>query len=167
MRRTLLGWVALLGAAGMAAEAQAQTPFTNFNDPIFAYYSFYLPRQQAQALQPGPEATIANVTANRQAYAATNRPDLFDPMSPGIGSDSGDFAPNSGLPRRPNAGGGSASRHGGNLSGQGPAGYFNTARRYYPLQRPGFGRNQNLSQARSRGFSAGAFGGGFGLPSPR
>ena len=162
MRRLPLGCAVLFGVLGLAAEARAQTPFTNFNDPIFAYYSFYLPRQQAQAMQPGPEATIANVTANRQAYAATNRPDLA-PGGGGGGYDSDDFNPNSGI-RRPGAG---AAKHGGNLNGLGPAGYYNTTRRYFPGQRPGFGRNQNLSQARSRGYSGGGLGGGASLPGPR
>lgn len=162
MRRSSLGLVALLGVIASASEARAQTPFTNFNDPIFAYYSFYLPRQQAQALQPGPEATIANITANRQAYAATNRNDMFDLSSPGIDPETGEFSPNGGARR-------SVSRHGGNLNGQGPAGFYNTTttKRYHPTLRPGFGRNQNLSQARNRGFSGGNIGGGFGLPSPR
>lgn len=162
MRRFLLGWVALIGASGLAPEARAQVPFTNINDPFFAYYSFYLPRQQAQALQPGPEATIATVTANRQAYAATNRNDMFDSMSPRLGGEEGEFAPNSGI--RP--GGNRASRIGGNLNGLGPAGYYNNVRKYHPTVRSGISRNSNVSVTRSRGFSGGGFG-GIGLPGPR
>ena len=167
MRRMLLGLIALMGLSGLASEARAQVPFTNINDPFFAYYSFYLPRQQAQALQPGPEATIANVTANRQAYAATNRNDMFDTMSPGLGGDSGEFSPNSGI-RSP--GGTRASRIGGNLNGLGPAGYYNNARTrsYHPTLRSGISRNNNVSNTRGRGFSgSGAGGGGLGLPGPR
>ena len=164
MRRILLGLGALIGAAGMATEARAQVPFTNINDPFFAYYSFYLPRQQAQALQPGPEATIATITANRQAYAATNRNDMFDTNSPGIAGDTGDFTPNSGLRRQ--AGAARASRIGGNLNGLGPAGYFNNARQYHPTLRSGISRNNNVSVTRSRPLSNGGVG-GIGLPGPR
>src|SRR5437868_1155106 len=81
MRQTWLGLVVALGVSTVASEARAQVPFTNINDPFFAYYSFYLPRQQAQALSPGPEATINAITANRQQYAATNRTDMFDPRA--------------------------------------------------------------------------------------
>ena len=93
MRRSLLGLIVLLGASGLASEARAQVPFTNINDPFFAYYSYYLPRQQALANQPGPEATIATITANRQAYAATNRNDMFDTSAPTFDSDTGEFLP--------------------------------------------------------------------------
>ncbi len=79
MRRPLFGLVVALGISAVSSEARAQVPFGNINDPFFAYYSFYLPRQQAQALSPGPEATINAVTANRQQYAATNRNGMFDP----------------------------------------------------------------------------------------
>ena len=168
MRRLFLAFVAVLGGSGLASEARAQVPFTNINDPFFAYYSFYLPRQQAQALQPGPEATIANVTANRQAFAATNRNDFFDTLSPGIGGgDSGEFTPNSGMR---GTGASRASRIGGNLNGLGPAGYFNNARTrsYHPTLRSGLSRNNNVSQTRARGFSgSGSGGGGLGLPGPR
>ena len=164
MRRVLCGLVALLGASGLGAEARAQVPFTNINDPFFAYYSFYLPRQQAQALQPGPEATIATITANRQAGAATNRNDFFDTNSPGLG-DNGDFAPNSGLPRQRGAAS-RASRIGGNLNGLGPAGYYNNAKQYHPTLRNGLSRNNNVSVTRSRPLSNGGVG-GIGLPGPR
>ena len=168
MRRILLGLLGLVGASGLASDARAQVPFTSINDPFFAYYSFYLPRQQAQALQSGPEATIATVTANRQAYAATNRNDMFDTMSPGIGGDNGDFSPNSGIRR---SGGQQASRIGGNLNGLGPTAYYGSAnvRKYHPTIRSGISRNNNVSVTRARGFSGGAGSGfgGIGLPGPR
>ena len=162
MRRSSLGWIVVLGVMGLAREASAQVPFTNINDPMFAYYSFYLPRQQAQALQPGPEATIATITANRQANAATNRNDMFDSMSPGLDSDTGDFSPSGGL--RP--GGNRASRIGGNLNGAGPQPYFNNAKKFHPTLRPGQTKNNNVSVVRSRSFSGGGAG-GVGLPGPR
>ncbi len=168
MRFSLLGLTVALGVSAFASEARAQVPFTNINDPFFAYYSFYLPRQQALANQPGPEATINAIAANRQAYAATNRNDIFDP---GAGADifdsNGDFAPNAGARRRTLSAG--PSRIGGNTNGLGPQGFYNTAatKLYYPSLRKGQNKNANVSVIRSRGFSGGGFGGGLGLPGPR
>ncbi len=171
MRFSLLGLTVALGVSALATEARAQVPFTNINDPFFAYYSFYLPRQQALANQPGPEATINAIAANRQAYAATNRNDMFDP---GAGADlfdsNGDVVPNSGARRR-TISLQQASRIGGNTNGLGPQGFYNTpaTRQYYPTLRKGQSKNANVSVVRSRGFSGGGnFGGsGLGLPGPR
>jgi hypothetical protein len=171
MRQTLLGLVVALGLSTLASEARAQVPFSSINDPFFAYYSFYLPRQQAQALSPGPEATINAITANRQQYAATNRTDMFDPRAQAGGflDSGGDFLPNAGLRRRTISAG--ASRVGGNLNGLGPQGRFNAAAQYYPGLRTGRGRNANVAVVRSRGFGGfggfGGIGGGIGLPGPR
>ncbi len=170
MRFAPLGLFVALGVLATAAPAQAQVPFTNINDPFFAYYSFYLPRQQAQALQPGPEATINTIAANRQAYASTNRNEMFDPTGGGDSFDSGgEFNPNAGARRRTISGG--PSRNGGNLNGLGPVGYFNTSatRQYYPTLRAGRGRNANVSVIRGRGYGggSGASGSGLGLPGPR
>ena len=169
MRFPLMSLVVVLGISGLASEARAQVPFTNINDPFFAYYSFYLPRQAALANQPGPEATINAIAANRQAYAATNRNDMFDPTAPSDAFDSsGDFLPNAGARRRTLSS--SASRIGGNTNGLGPVGYYNTAstKLYHPTLRAGRSKNANVSVVRSRGFSGGGgFGGGMGLPGPR
>ena len=168
MRLTLLGLTVLVGALGWGVESRAQVPFTNVNDPFFAYYSFYLPRQQAQALQPGPEATIATITANRQAYAATNRNDMFDTMSPGLADDSGEFGFQSNGRRRGRTN--QASRIGGNLNGLGPAGYYNNNLGFHPTLRSGIHKNNNVSVLRSRGFSGGGAAGGsggIGLPGVR
>jgi len=172
MRRTSFGLLIALGVSAAGSEARAQVPFTNINDPFFAYYSFYLPRQQAQANAPGPEATINAITANRQQYAATNRTDMFDPNGHGFGSDlldsNGDFNPNAGIRKRTLSSG--VSRIGGNLNGLGPATYYNRANQYHPALRAGRGKNANLSVTRNRGFSGGGFGGlggGIGLPGPR
>ena len=175
MRRSLLGLVVALAVSAASSEARAQVPFTNVNDPFFAYYSFYLPRQQAQALSPGPEATINAVTANRQLYAATNRNGMFDPNSSGTGSlDSDEFSPNSGVRKRggmSNQNGRFASGvHGGNLNGLGPQGYFGGGKLvpYFHDLKTGRGKNANVSVTRSRGFSGGGLGGlGGGLPGPR
>lgn len=171
MRRTLLGLMVALGFSAAGVEARAQVPFSNVNDPFFAYYSFYLPRQQAQAMSPGPEATINAITANRQQYAATNRTDMFDPNGLGGSGNfldsNGDFSPNAGSRKRTLSTG--VSRIGGNLSGLGPAAYFNKANQYYPNLRTGRGKNANVSVTRGRNNSGGGYGsmGGMGLPGPR
>ncbi len=177
MRRSLLGLVVVLGFSAIGAEARAQVPFTNVNDPFFAYYSFYLPRQQAQALSPGPEATINAVTANRQQYAATNRNDMFDPNGVGSGSfdPNNEFSLNPGARKRTLSAMGSGrfanGVHGGNLNGLGPQGYYGGGKLlpYYRDLKTGRGKNANVSVVRSRGFSGGGgFGGmGGGLPGPR
>ena len=173
-RHLLLGLAALLAASAFAGEARAQAPFSSINDPFFAYYSFYLPRQQAQALQPGPEATIAAITANRQVGAATNRNDVFDFSGPGLGSDELGF--NSGSRRGALAPGAQpAARIGGNVNGQGPTGrvngvgqvaYFNNVKQYHPTIRPNIHRNNNVANiVQRRGYSGGF--GGVGLPGVR
>ncbi len=175
MRRYLLGLVVALGCSAIGSEARAQVPFGNVNDPFFAYYSFYLPRQQAQAMSPGPEATINAVTANRQQYAATNRNGMFDPNNVGSGSlEFGDeFAPNSGARKRTltnQQGRFARGVHGGNLNGLGPQGYYGGGKlvNYYSDLKTGRGKNANVSVVRSRGFSGGGLGGlGGGLPGPR
>lgn len=174
MRRSLFGLMIALGLSAVASEARAQVPFTNVNDPFFAYYSFYLPRQQAQAMSPGPEATINAVTANRQLYAATNRNGMFDPNYNGAGGfEEEGFSPNSGLRKRSMASMGgrfAGGVHGGNLNGLGPQGYYGGGKlvNYYHDLKTGRGKNANVSVIRSRGFSGGGYGGlGGGLPGPR
>ncbi len=171
MRRLFLGLLVASGVSGLAAPARAQVPFTSVNDPFFAYYSFYLPRQQALANSPSPEATINAITANRQQYAATNRNDMFDPTANGrdlFGESAGEFNPNPGARRRSVTA--NASRIGGNLNGLGPQGYFNKSAtlQYHPGLRSGRGKNANVNVVKSRGFSGGIGGiGGLGLPGPR
>lgn len=169
MRPCMLGLVVVLGCSMVTSEASAQ----NFNDPFFAYYSFYLPRQQAQALQPGPEATINAFAANRQQYAATNRNGMFDPNSQG--SDSSDFGDdfNGGVRRSKRSGGAVGyGTHGGNLNGLGPQGYYSpNLNKYYPGIKSGRGKNTNLapsSTRRGRAGGAQAYSGlNSGLPGPR
>jgi hypothetical protein len=169
MRRSLLGLMVVVGFSMVGSDARAQIG-GGINDPFFAYYSFYLPRQQAQAMQPGPEATINAVTANRQYYAATNRNGMFDPNSTGgDGIDSDEYFP--GRPRKAgksSAGTGGRAVHGGNLNGLGPQGYYNSKlSSYYPNIKSGRGRNSYTYTPRGRGFSGGAAGLGGGMPGPR
>jgi hypothetical protein len=167
MRRALLGLLIVAGVSVSATEARAQVPFTNVNDPLFTYFGFYLPQQQARSLQSGPEATIQAITANRQQAAATNRNDMFDISSNAFSSafiSDYDFTPGSNGVRRRTLGNSQVSRLGGNLNGLGPQGYYNTValRSYYPTLRSGRGRNANVSVIKGRGFSGG---GGAGVPS--
>jgi len=59
----LLDLVVDLGVWAVGSEGRAQVQFWSISDAFFAYSSFYLPRQQAQALSPGPQATIHAITA--------------------------------------------------------------------------------------------------------
>ena len=176
MRFSLLGLVVALGLSATSSEALAQAPFSSVSDPFFLYYGFYLPRQQAQAMSPGPEATINAVTANRQQYAATNRNGMFDPNGARDTLDSSDeFSAASGVKKRTMSaqqGRFVSGVHGGNLNGLGPQGYYGggKAAAYYKDLKTGRGKNANVSVVRSRGFSGGAggYGGlGGGLPGPR
>jgi hypothetical protein len=177
MRRPLLGLVIALGLSAVSSEARAQVPFTNVNDPFFSYYSFYLPRQAAQAASPGPEATINAVTAQRQFYAATNRNGMFDPSGAASASED-DFGMNAGTRKRTFSsaqGGVRRGIHGGNLNGLGPQGYYGGGKlaTYYSDLKAGRGKNANVSVVRARGFAGGSpnmggYGGlGGGLPGPR
>jgi hypothetical protein len=181
MRRSLLGLVVALAVSAASSEARAQVPFTSVNDPFFTYYSYYLPRQQAQAMSPGPEATINAVTANRQYYAATNRNGMFDPNASGGNQfESEEFSPNSGIRKRGSGlsiqtGRFASGVHGGNLNGLGPQGYFGGGKLvpYYHDLKTGRGKNSNVSVTRARGFSGGMGSNaglgnlGGGLPGPR
>jgi len=169
----MLGLFVALGASVVATETHAQAPFGGINDPFFLYYGFYLPRQQAQSLQSGPEATINAITAARQSYAATNRTDMFSPNGPDFnrfGLDS-DFLAGSGARGRGQAGGVSTvARLGGNLNGKGVPNHFNRVGSYHPTLRSGQSRNSNVAVVRGRSN----FGGGMGnlnptvgLPGPR
>jgi hypothetical protein len=172
MRRLVLGLLVALGISAFGAEARAQL-FGGVNDPALAYYALYLPRQQAQAMNPGPEATLNAVSANRQAYAATGRNSAFDPDSSGLDSlDFGfDYNPNGKARKRPVlANSGKFGVHGGNLNGLGPQGYYQSQalNKYYRELRSGRGRNANVSVTRGgRGMSSGGYGGVGGLPGPR
>jgi len=169
----MLGLFVALGASVVATEARAQAPFGGVNDPFFLYYGFYLPRQQAQALQSGPEATINAITAARQSYAATNRTEMFSPNGPGFDRfelDS-DFMAGSGVRSRGQVGTRSnVARLGGNLNGRGVPSHFNRVGSYHPTLRTGQSRNANVAVVRGRGnFSPGmgSINPGVGLPGPR
>lgn len=171
MRRILLGFFMALGVAAVGTEARAQAPFGGINDPFFLYYGFYLPRQQAQALQSGPETTINAITAARQSYAATNRSDMFDPSGQAFNRFDLDSDFLSGTGGRGRAPGSSSqvARLGGNLNGRGVPSHFNRVGSYHPTLRSGQSRNANVSAIRGHSnFSGGGnLTPNIGLPGPR
>ncbi|WP_435018796.1 hypothetical protein TA3x_000782 [Tundrisphaera sp. TA3] len=161
MRRLFIGLTLALGFSALGPEARAQVPFTNVNDPFFLYYGFYLPRQQAQSMQAGPEATINAITAARQSYASTNRSDMFDPAGAGFNRfdmDTDFLSGTSGGTRRPGSTTFQAARHGGNLNGRGvttnAASRYNRVGTYHPTLRSGQSRNANVAVVRGRGNMA-------------
>lgn len=171
MRRILLGLLAGLGLGVFADRAQAQLPVTNVNDPFFLYYGFFLPRQQAQALQSGPEATINALSAARQSYAATNRSDMFDPNASGFSRFDTDSDFMSGGRGRGPGMSQPAARIGGNLNGKGVASgsvaRFNRTGSFHPTLRSGQSRNANVAVIRGRqGFGGGAAAAGMGMSNP-
>lgn len=170
MRRAL--WVL---AAGVAISAwtnsgRAQNIQTGFSDPFFLYYGYYLPQQAALANQPRIQDTINANVAAQQAYAQTNRANLYDPNG-GYGK----FDPHGSLdPFDPNSRGAQGARAGGvparsrgsvptaNVNGNGVPGYFNRTAQFYPSMRAGRGPNLNVRVA-----GRGVRGAGIGLPGPR
>ncbi|WZO96996.1 hypothetical protein EP7_004008 [Isosphaeraceae bacterium EP7] len=149
-------WFTLLVMlAGLtASESRAQTtPFSN--DPFALYFGFFLPRQQALANQPGPEATINENVAARQSYAVTNQGSLTDPGNPFAGaddpfSDSGVFAgtrrPGERMPRLSST----RSLPFNHVNGAGPPQHYNRVVHYFPNARTGRGANQYVAPAHRR-----------------
>ena len=164
MRRILWGLTILSAVSVWTSESKAQ----DFGDPFFAYYSFFLPRQAALAAQPNINDTINAQVAARQAYATTNRANLYDP-SGGYGAFDG-YNPNAafdGSATRSRTGrqGGPSLPYRGlpttNISGSGPALHYNRAAQFYPSLRSGRGPNRNLAVSGRgvRGFGGSPFGG--------
>lgn len=173
MRRALWVVAALAAIPAWAGTGRAQFN-TGFSDPFFLYYGWYLPRQAALADQPRVQDTItANVAAN-QAYATTNRSNLYDPnggygrFDPHSNYDPFDPRGNSGA-RGPGALA-PRMRSGtptSNMNGQGPAMHFNRMAQFYPAARAGQGPNRNVSVAGRGVRRGGNFGVGIPMPGPR
>lgn len=157
-------WIlAVVAGAFWASEGRSQeVGLGGFgSDPFALYYGFFLPRQAALAAQPGPEATINSITADRQRYAVTNRASLYDPASPyaGVGGveDLGTFDSDRGERIARPRSSGLTSNH---TMGSGPQTYYNRTARYYPTLRSGRSVNRNIA-VRSGG---GGRRGGIGTP---
>jgi hypothetical protein len=171
MRRTLWILAALAIVAGSAKQGRAQNG--GFSDPFFLYYGYFLPQQAARAAQPNVNDSINAQIAANQAYAQTNRANLYDPNGQYGTFDR--FAQ-----ADPYAGAGVARGRGAgmnyprlqyrgvpttNINGSGPALYYNRAAQYYPGLRSGRGPNRNVAVA-GRGTRGGGGAAMGGLPSP-
>ena len=155
MRHALLGLAALVAVAVWAPDSRAQGG--TFDDPFFAYYGFFLPRQAALAAQPRVQDTINQNFADNQVYARTNRSTLSDPSGGYSAFDNYDpdaaFSGN-GLKRSRSAM--SHANPTGHVS-RAPGLYYNRAAQYYPTLRSGIGPNRNLAVS-GRGVRGGGAG---------
>jgi hypothetical protein len=142
-----------LAFASRPAEAQI---FPNGGaDPFSLYFGYYLPHAAAVAATPTPLDTINQLTAARQFQAVTDRAGLYDPISPYGEQDIDPLRPYGDRKgervARPQSFAVTT-----NVSGRGPALYYNRTARYYPQLRVGRGPNRNLASVRSgRGSSGG------------
>jgi len=156
MRRVMLGLAVVLGCSALSSPAhgQASTAVTSsgFSDPFFLYYSWYLPRQEALANQPGPQMMVNQQAAARRENAMMDREDLLAPP-PLLGFD--ELDPLRPFGRQGGYRGVRAIPHTGithqNLNGSGPPSYYNRVAGYHPGLRTGVGRNMNIATGRSAG----------------
>ncbi len=150
MRRSLVAIAALLVLGSMTAPAKAQ--FVSNGDPFFLYYSWFLPRQQALAMQPRPANTVNALATIRQDAALADRANLYAaPASRFDGYDPRTLFDN---PNGRRMGGTAAI--GGSVDGYGPSRYYNRTSAYYPGLRTGRGVNPSIA--------VGAAGGAGGRP---
>jgi hypothetical protein len=170
MRRVVLGLAVLAGLTAGTSTARAQN--TNFSDPFFLYYGFYLPRQQALINQPGPETTIQAAQMNRQQMTVYDRAGMYSPQ-PGIGAaELNSDAPFAGrtMSRSPRARTTPTGVLSTNIHGLGHSSYFSRTGVYYPTIRSGRGRSGSGRPAGGGAMMPGMGGGGMagmgGVPSP-
>lgn len=149
MRRTLVGLAVLLALGSMAAPAKAQS--MSSGDPFFLYYGWFLPRQQALAMQPRPANSINAMATIRQESAIVDRANLYATPESRFARDPGALFDN---PTGRRMGGMAAI--GGTIPGSGPARYYNRTSTYYPGLRTGRGVNPSIA--------VGAAGGAGGRP---
>lgn len=150
MRRSLLGLAAFLILGSMTAPARAQ--FVSNGDPFFLYYSWFLPRQQALAMQPRPANTVNAMATIRQDATLTDRANLY--AAPASRFDG--FDPNRLFDHPTGRRMGGTAAIGGSIDGNGPAQYYNRTSSYYPGLRTGRGVNPSIA--------VGAAGAGGGRP---
>jgi hypothetical protein len=153
MRRALLVLAAGAAILGWSGGARAQGPSFSNGDPFFLYYGWYLPQQAALASQPRVQDTIQSNVAQNQAYATTNRSNLYDPNG-GYGrfnpyaTDTGEVGTGvGGAVRGMGPGRMRSSVPTSNAKGQGPPLYYNRTAQFYPSMRVGQGPNRNLAVA--------------------
>lgn len=171
MRRALGILAAVVAVSAWTNSGRAQTVNSGFSDPFFLYFGYYLPQQAALANQPRIQDTLNANVAAQQAYAQTNRANLYDPnggygrFDPHASVDP--FDPNSRAAQGARVAGGMALRSRSsvptaNTNGNGPPMYFNRTAQFYPSMRSGRGPNANV-RVPGRGVRTG----GVGMPGPR
>lgn len=171
MRRTLIAVTAGLGLSLFGSpDCRAQFVGQNIGaDPFSLYYSWYLPSQAYQAMQPRIEDTINANAAMRQYNAYAERAGVFDQSFPGAGGEEDDmFRPfgskRAGAVRLP------GRTHGADMNairGLGPQVYYNRVMNYYPRMARGRGANQNVVNLKARRTGGAGFGGGMPNMGPR
>ncbi len=167
-RRTIALCLLGLGAVLTPATAQAQLGIGDIAaDPFTFYYAYYLPNQQMQAMRPRPDDAINQAVQQRQYFAASQRPTLYNPVSPYTEPEFDPLRPYSqqqGKERIAHVQ--RFTQNPSNADGTGPSLYYGRATQYFPGLRAGRGPNANVSSARRRigggGRSMGGMGGGMG-----
>jgi hypothetical protein len=150
MRRNLVGLAVLLALGSLSSPVHAQG--LGSSDPFFLYYSWFLPRQQALAMQPRPANTVNAMATIRQDAAMADRANLYSaPLSRFDGYDPRALFDNPDGRRM-----GGTAAIGGSIDGYGPSRYYNRTSSYYPGLRTGRGVNPSIA--------VGAAGGGGGRP---
>ncbi len=154
----------LAGSSILAFGSSASAQFVNPTDPLFLYYSFYLPRQQVfeSQAQAGPGATLDALSSMRQESLLQDRaqrPSL-DLYGNTLDQEIDPTAPFSARGARQGRMRSRRFSFNMNIGGHGSPMYHGGARRYYPTVRRGYGPNRNLAYIRSRG--RGSMGGGMG-----
>lgn len=174
MRRIFL--IAFLaGSSLIAFDSSASAQFVNPTDPLFLYYSFYLPRQQVfeSQAQSGPGSTIDAIAGMRQESLLQERAQrpMMDMYGATLEQEIDPMAPFSVRGSRQGRMRSRRASFNQNLNGHGSPMYHRNARRYYPTARRGYGPNRNLAVIRSRsrgmGGGMGGMGGGMGGGFPR
>lgn len=171
MRRIFL--IAFLsGSSLLAFGSSASAQFVNPTDPMFLYYSFYLPRQQVfeSQAQAGPGATLDAIAGMRQESLLQERAQrpMMDMFGASLEQDIDPTAPFSVRGSRQGRMRARRVTFNQNLNGHGSPMYHRNARRYYPTVRRGYSSNHNLAVINRYGFrKTGGMGGGMGGGFPR
>jgi len=146
----------VFGAACAPSATRAQSTFGNISaDPFAFYYAYYLPNQQMQAMRPRPDDSINQAVQQRQYYAASQKPTLYDPISPYTAEPYDPTKPYSRDSRKERA----ANPYRfvtnpSNANGTGPSLYYGRASQYFPSLRAGYGPNASIPSG-SRRLGAG------------
>lgn len=169
-RRLQFALLLATGAFFTPASSRAQLGLGDItNDPFAFYYAYYLPNQQMQAMRPRPDDSINMAVQQRQYYAATQRPTLYDPISPYTSQAPDPTRPYSrDQARERSANPYRFAQSPSNANGTGPSLYYGRAAQYFPTLRSGRGPNSNVSAGARRMGGGGmnmGMGGGMGMPS--